>query len=363
MGQKKTAGMPRLAALILTSIIILGFLAGFFGWRLYYDRRVPNFTGTAEIYVHPNMDILDVMEDIKEKNVLIKPGSLRRSLRKEGLLSGSYRPGPTMPKPGHYTLTASNSSMFVARMLKNGWQSPVNLVLSGSLRLKSVIARKISSQMMMDTLDVMDALRDSALLSGYGFTPENVFALFMPDTYQVYWTDSMKVILDKQKAAYDAFWTDANLQKAKIQGLTPMEVSVVASIVRGESNHVPEYPLIAGVYLNRLHKGMRLQADPTIAFCYGYSLNRIMKKHLKVDSPYNTYMHAGLPPAPICVPGRDAMNAVLNPQGGNDLYFCASPDFNGTHLFAATYAEHLKNARAFQRALNSRQAAREAQNR
>lgn len=236
-------------------------------------------------------------------------------------------------------------------MLKGGWQTPVNLVLSGSMRLKRVIAKKISNQMMMDTLTVLNALRDSALLSRYGFAPDNVFALFMPDTYQVYWTDSMEVVLDKQKAAYDAFWTDANKEKAKVQGLTEMEVSVLASIVRGESNHVPEYPMIAGVYLNRLHRGMKLQADPTIAFCYDYTLNRIMKKHLKVESPYNTYMNYGLPPAPICVPGKDAMNAVLNPQGGNDLFFCASPDFNGTHLFAATYSEHLKNARAFQRAL------------
>ena len=164
----------------------------------------------------------------------------------------------------------------------------------------------------------------------------------------------MEVVLDKQKAAYDAFWTDANKEKAKVQGLTEMEVSVLASIVRGESNHVPEYPMIAGVYLNRLHRGMKLQADPTIAFCYDYTLNRILKNHLKVESPYNTYMNYGLPPAPICVPGKDAMNAVLNPQGGNDLYFCASPDFNGTHLFAATYSEHLRNARAFQRALTAK---------
>lgn len=358
MKLKRTTASPVLAALILTTIVIVGFLVGFFGWRVYYDRKVPNFTGTAEIYVYPNMNVSDVMEEIQGKEVLIKPGSLRRALRKEGLLSGADKPGEVSLKPGHYTVTSSNSSTFVARMLKNGWQSPVNLVLSGSMRRKEGIAKKISNQMMMDTLAVLDALRDSALLAGYGFTTENVFALFIPDTYQVYWTDSIKTVLDKQKAAYDAFWTDENKDKAKAQGLTPMEVSIVASIVRGESNYVPEYPLIAGVYLNRLHKGMKLQADPTIAFCYDYTLNRILRKHLKVDSPYNTYMHYGLPPAPICVPGRDAMNAVLNPQGGNDLYFCASPDFNGTHIFAATYSEHLKNARTFQKALNERAAKR-----
>lgn len=343
-----------MAAAMLSVMVIIGFLAGFFGWREYYDRRRPNFKEKTELYIYPNMNVQDVLEILAENDVVKKPGSLRRSFRREELMARGGRQGEARIVPGHYTVTASNSSRYVARMLRNGWQSPVNLVLSGSMRLKRGIAGKISRQMMMDTTAVLDALRDSALLAGYGFTTENVFALFMPDTYQVYWTDSMKTVLDRQKAAYDAFWTDANKAKAKAQGLTQMEVSVVASIVRGESNYVPEYPLIAGVYLNRLHRGMKLQADPTIAFCYDYTLNRILKKHLKVDSPYNTYMHYGLPPAPICVPGRDAMDAVLNPQGGDDLYFCASPDFNGTHLFAATYQEHLKNARAFQKALNER---------
>lgn len=338
---------------------LLCSVAAFFAGREYLDRRCSDFTGNAEIYIYPAMNVADVLETLDAKGIVKRRGSIVRSLRRENLCRRGLLPGSAELKPGHYTVSAGVSARYFARMIRNGWQTPVNLVLSGSMRQKRGLARKISSQMMMDTLTVMDALRDSAVLAGYGFTPENVFALFMPDTYQVYWTDSMKVVLDRQKAAYDAFWTDENKKKAEIQGLSPMEVSVLASIVRSESNHVPEYPLIAGVYLNRLHLGMKLQADPTIAFCYGYTLNRIMKKHLKVDSPYNTYMHEGLPPAPICVPGRDAMDAVLNPQGGRDLFFCASPEFDGTHIFAATYSEHLKNARAFQKALNVRLRERE----
>ena len=132
---------------------------------------------------------------------------------------------------------------------------------------------------------------------------------------------------------------------------------MLASIVNGETNHVPEMPSVAGVYLNRLHKGMKLQADPTVAFCLDYSVNRILKKHLEIDSPYNTYLYAGLPPAPICVPSRAALEAVLNPDSHGYLYFCASPDFDGTHRFAATYAEHLRNARAYQQALTTFQRA------
>ena len=338
--------------LALANVALCSFLFG----RKYVDHRVPNFTETRELYVYPNMDALDVIDGLVDSGTVVRPGSLRRAFKEEGLLPMDGASASVIP--GHYTISASNTSSYVARMLKGGWQTPVKLVLSGAIRLRSQIASKISRQMLLDSLTVIDALNDSALLAGYGFTPENVFGLIVPDTYEVYWTDSMKTVLDKQKAALDAFWTPENLEKAKIQGLAPYEVSVLASIVRGESNYVPEYPKIAGVYLNRLHKGMKLQADPTIAFCYNYTLNRILKKHLSVDSPYNTYKYEGLPPAPIYAPGRDAMNAVLNPAGGNYLFFCASPDFNGSHLFAETYSEHLKNAKAFQRALNIRLARR-----
>lgn len=341
-------------ALTITALVLVLLAVSWKVGTEVFDRKAPCFSASAEIYVYPNMTNADVLEEVIAKSDPVWKASVRRSFRKEGLVKSGEK-GYRKCKTGHYVISEQNSSIYVARMLKNGWQTPVNLVLSGSIRQRSALARKISSQMLLDSLSVIDALGDSVLLSKYGFNRENVFGLIMPDTYKVYWTDSMNVILDKQKAAWDAFWTEENLTKAKIQGLTPMEVSTLASIVRGESNYVPEYPMIAAVYLNRLHKGMKLQADPTVAFCYDYTLNRILKAHLKVDSPYNTYKHAGLPPAPICSPGKDAMNAVLNPAGSKDiLYFCASPDFNGRHLFAATYSEHLRNARAFQRALTAR---------
>ena len=341
-----------IAVIMIAAIAVCATVYG----RKYVDHRMPNFTSAMEIYVYPGMTADDVVSELLDSGIVARPRSLRRAFREEGLLP-AVQDGAAV-QLGHYTITATNTSIYAARMLKGGWQTPVNLVLSGAIRLRSQIASKISRQMLMDSLTVMNALNDSALLSRYGFTPENVFGLIIPDTYQVYWTDSMESVLDKQKAALDAFWTPENIAKAKALGLTPQEVVILASIVRGESNYVPEYPKIAGVYLNRLHRGMKLQADPTIAFCYNYTLNRILKKHLTVDSPYNTYRHEGLPPAPIYAPGRDAMNAVLNPAGGDYLFFCASPDFNGSHLFAETYQEHLKNARAFQRALNARLAAK-----
>lgn len=240
-------------------------------------------------------------------------------------------------------------------MLVFGWQTPGNLVLSGTMRTKERIAQKIGSQMMTDSASVMAALNDEAFLAEYGFTPANVFGLILPDTYQMYWTASVKDIFDRLKKEYDSFWTLERLDKAKTLGLTKEQVSVLASIVSGETLQAKEYPIIAGVYLNRYRKGMKLQADPTIAYIHNYEPNRILKKHLKVDSPYNTYMYKGLPPTPINVPPKACIEAVLNPDKNNYIYFCASPEFDGTHRFAVGYNEHLKNAREFQRALTKRQ--------
>lgn len=331
--------------LVVLFAVLAGVVAvGIFGGRWYGDNRKANFTGKADLYVYPDQSVADVLAAIPD-SIVLRPRSLRRVMA--GLSDSDL-------KPGHYVVEKGKPSIYVPRMLRAGWQTPVNLTLSGMMRQKEAIARKISRQMMLDSTTVMNALNDKELLSSYGFTPEDVFSLFIPDTYEVYWTDSMKEILDKQKAAYDAFWTADNLRLASAQGLSPKEVSIVASIVKSESNYEPEYPSIAGVYLNRLHQGMKLQADPTVAFCFDYTLSRILYKHLEVDSPYNTYLYEGLPPGPICVPDKPSLKAVLDPDRHGYLFFCASAAMDGTHKFAATLSEHGRNAREFQRALDMR---------
>jgi UPF0755 protein len=217
-----------------------------------------------------------------------------------------------------------------------------------------VIAKKISNQMMVDSAAVASALSDADFLAGYGFTPEDVFGMILPDTYEMYWTASVEEIFDRLKGEYDSFWTPERIAKAKEQKLTQKEVSIVASIVSGETLKDFEYPVIAGVYLNRYRKGIKLQADPTICYIFDYKLDRVLKKHLTVDSPYNTYKYAGLPPTPINVPPKACLEAVLNPQKHDYIFFCASSAFDGTHKFAVSYNEHLKNARDFQQALTKR---------
>lgn len=336
-----------MAALAVAAL--LAGAAGFVLGRYYSDNRKPNFTKDYVLYVRPDMTAEQVMDSLQTGAGTLRPKSLERAFSKMDVALNM--------KPGRYVVDPSCVSMYVARMLVYGWQTPQNLTLSGTLRKKDRIAQRISSQMMVDSASVADALNDKEFLAGYGFTPENVFALILPDTYEMYWTASVKDIFDRFKKEYDAFWTPERLAKADAQGLSRMEVSIMASIVSGETLKAFEYPVIAGVYLNRYKIGMKLQADPTIAFCYDYTLDRILKKHLSVDSPYNTYKHVGLPPAPINVPPKACLDAVLNPEKHKYIYFCASPAFDGTHRFAVTYSEHLKNARAFQRELTARRRA------
>ena len=331
---------------VLTTIFCLAAGAGLFaGLRYYYDNKAPGFRTEHTLYIYPDMSREQVLDSLVYGAQAKRKGSVVRSARHEN--ADGFRPGKYVIKPEY-------PAVYAVRMLMNGWQTPQNLTLSGTVRSKGRLADVISRQMMADSASIAAALNDTAFLKGYGFNPETVFALFLPDTYEMYWTASVKDIFDRFKKEYDIFWTPERLSKAEALGLTRLEVSVLASIVSGETLQTEEYPRIAGVYLNRLRRGMKLQADPTVCFCYDYKLDRVLKKHLAVDSPYNTYKYKGLPPAPINVPPKACIDAVLNPDEHGYLYFCASPDFNGTHRFAVSYREHLRNAREFQRALSAR---------
>ena len=345
-GKMKMDKRLLIGGLVAAVLLLAGFAKV---WNWLSDNRLPNFRKEAVLYVRPETTPDEVYATLINEAGVKRPYSLDRTFKSKKVAE-NLQPGRYLIKPGY-------SSVYVARMLNNGWQSPARLTLSGTLRKKSDLASKISRQLMIDSMDVIKALNDKAMLSAYGFTPQNVFSLFMPDTYEMYWTSTMKDVLDKQKAAYDSFWTADRKARAKAQGLSPEEVSVVASIVKGETNYEPEMPKIAGVYLNRLKKGMKLQADPTIAYLLDYEVGRILLKHLQIESPYNTYKYAGLPPGPIAVPTKACLDAVLNPEG-DYLYFCASSAFDGTHNFAKDLSGHMKNARAFQSELNKRSAAK-----
>lgn len=343
--------MKRLIYIAAAAAVVLGAAVAVVGALWYQDNRKPNFNKSYDLYVYPQTSASDVVDSLVANDVVINLKSLDRTFKKENVAGGI--------KPGHYVVSPSSPSIYVARMLTRGWQTPVNLTLSGALRSKDRIATQISNQMMLGYDEVYSAMYDKEFLAKYETDTLNLFGFFLPDSYQMYWTSSVDDIFGRFKKEYDAFWTSDRQAKADALGLTRNQVSTLASIVSGETRAEKEFSKIAGVYLNRFKIGMRLQADPTVCYCYGYTLNRVLLKHLEIDSPYNTYKYAGLPPGPICTPGKAYLDAVLNPDKHGYMYFCASSSFDGTHDFAVTYDEHLRNARKFQAALTARNKARQ----
>jgi UPF0755 protein len=241
----------------------------------------------------------------------------------------------------------------LVRMVKFGWQTPVNITISGNIRTKERLAAILSKGLRTDSLSLLNVLKNDSVIASLGFDNRNIIGMFIPNTYQFFWTVSPEDIAIRFKKEYDTFWNNDRTQKAKKLGLTPMEVITLASIVSEESNLESEYPVIAGVYINRLNKGIPLQADPTVKFALGdFTIKRVLFKHLEINSPYNTYKVKGLPPGPITIPSSTVVDGVLNFSRHKYLYFCAKETLDGSHAFSETLSEHNRKARAYQAALN-----------
>ena len=255
---------------------------------------------------------------------------------------------------GHYRLERGQSVIELVRMLKLGLQTPVRVVINNA-KIPAHLAAKLAPQLDADSVQLMEAFTSRELAQEVGFDSLTLFSLFLPDTYELYWTVRPEELVHRMKREYDRFWNEEREARRKRTGLSRLEVMTLASIVYEETRKADEMPRVAGVYMNRLKKGMPLQADPTVKYALqDFGLRRILNKHLKTPSPYNTYLNKGLPPSPICMPGREAIEAVLNYEKHSYLFFCARPTFDGYHNFARTYSEHLKNARAYSAELNRR---------
>ncbi len=257
-------------------------------------------------------------------------------------------------RPGRYLVNPGESILTVFRRFRNGQQEPVRLVLP-SLRTMTDMAGFLGEHLMVDSASFARAFADSLFCDSLGYSPTTLPALFVPNTYEVYWNVSLSDFMQRMQREHDTFWNDERRALADSLSLTPDEVTTLASIIDEETANNGEKPMIAGMYLRRMELGMPLQADPTVKFAVGdFSLRRILKEHLTTISPYNTYLNEGLPPGPIRVASVAGIDAVLHRVRHNYVYMCAKEDFSGTHNFAATYAEHLANARRYQKALNER---------
>lgn len=253
---------------------------------------------------------------------------------------------------GSYVVNPGDKALSVARRINQGRQTPVRFTFN-NLRHAHQLAALAGRRLDIDSAEFMHEAIGYA--EAHGLTEEQLPGLFLPDTYEMYWTAKPKEVMNTLYKAYKGFWTRARLAKADALGLTPSEVSTLASISEEESNDPAERGTIARVYLNRLHKGMRLQADPTVKYaCGNDTARRVSGTMLANASPYNTYRHEGLPPGPIRIPEKATLDAVLNAPRHPYLYFCASPQFDGHHMFTASYSEHQANARRYQQALNAR---------
>lgn len=266
-------------------------------------------------------------------------------------LVAEKRDYPQNVKSGRFLLKKGMNNIDLVRAMRSN--VPVKLVFNNQERLEN-FAGRIGSEIEADSLSLLKAIKDSTFLASNGFNEENVFAMFIPNTYEIYWNTSAEKFRDKMIKEYHNFWTDERIAKAKAQGLTPVQATILASIVHKESVKKDERPRIAGVYLNRLRLEMPLQADPTVIYAlklrdnnFDQVIKRVFYNDLVMKSPYNTYLNKGLPPGPIAMPDITALEAVLNPEKNDYIYFCASVDRFGYHEFAATLAEHNVNAKKY----------------
>ncbi len=328
-------------------ISVLGISFTFYAYQMVYT---PNLLVDREdrlLIIKEGDTFKDVQQEIHEGNYaqdLISFSFLAKLMNYDKQI-----------KPGRYLLKRNMNNLRAIQLLKSGAQEPVRITFN-NVRLIRELAEKITRNLGMTPEEFEAALIQFAMSNSYGLNKDNILVMFIPNTYEVYYNISPEALVKRMYSEYDNFWNDERKAQAKKVGLTPVEVSILASVVQAESVREDEAPIIAGLYLNRLKQGIPLQADPTLVFAVGdFTLKRILNVHKEIDSPYNTYRYAGLPPGPINMPEISSLEAVLNFYSSDYIYMCAKEDFSGRHNFTSDYKEHMNNAIRYQRALTIEQ--------
>ena len=316
--------------------------------RFYHYVKFPNVNLKGKefiyLYIPTGTDFAGLMRIMKEKAILDNEKSFA--------FVAARKHYERRVKPGKYRIRDGMNNNELVNKLRSGLQEPVKLTFQNA-RTIAELAGKLGRQIEADSASLMALFHDPSYLMRFGVNPDNVFALFIPNTYELFWNTSAKQLVAKMNAEQKIFWNFKRRKLLDSTGMSIQQVVTLASIVEKESNMDSEKPDIAGVYINRLRKGWPLQADPTIIFAWqDYSIKRLDSKHLKIVSRYNTYTHTGLPPGPICIPSISSIDAVLKFRRHRYMYFCAKEDFSGYHNFAVTNAEHGRNARKYQKALD-----------
>jgi UPF0755 protein len=337
----------RLLAGLLVAVVLTGAIAALFFWdRVFRPNVCTGENAFAEITIPTGSDIQDVFNILEARGLVRNMASLEWVAAKK-----NYH---NLVRPGKYRIRNGMNNNDLVNMLRSGRQVPIRLVFIGQ-RTVADIASVISRQIEADSSEISRLAGNIEFIESIGFDNATLPALFIPNTYEVYWNMSAEQFFQRMQNEYLRFWNSERERKREALGLDRIQVSTLASIVSEETVKMEEMPVIAGVYINRLKRGMPLQADPTVKFALGdVTINRILRADLNVDSPYNTYRNPGLPPGPIAIPPLQAIDAVLNFQEHDYLFFSAREDFSGYHRFARTLSEHNRNARLYQNALNER---------
>lgn len=340
--QKTRRRWPIVVAALLAFVLTIAATAA------YYIILGPNVrhkgTENIDLYVPTGAVYETVLDSLRRKGVLQIWQTFDWVAQKMNYPSHIY--------PGRYVLRPAMSNRELVNLLRSGRQTPINFTIH-NVRTKQQLIELVGNKLEADTAQFARLMSDTTMSDTLGFKPDNVISIFLSDTYQFNWNTSAEQFFTRMLSEYKQFWNEERRQKADTLGLSPYEVITLAAIVEEETAKNDEMDKIARVYLNRLKIGMPLQADPTIKFAVGdFALRRITNEHLTINSPYNTYKNAGLPPGPIRIPAKRAVEAVLNPAQHDYLYFCAKEDFSGYHNFAATYEDHLINAQKYHDALD-----------
>lgn len=338
---------PFRAILIIFVVLLIAVAggAGYLGYQIVYAPNVwTEDTGDHYLYIRNKDSFDDIKNQLYSKGYIIH--------RKNFELLAEYKKYPENIKPGRYTVKKDMSNNDLVNMLRGGNQEPIKLMFN-NIRLKEDLAERIASQINIDEDLFLKNLNDSNYVRNLGFEIETIKSMFIPNTYFVYWNTETEEFINRMKYEYDQFWNEERKQKAAQIDLKPVEVSILSSIVEKETQRNDEKARMAGVYLNRLESGWRLQADPTLIYALGdFDIKRVLNVYKEIDSPYNTYKYTGLPPGPICIPSIASIDAVLNAEKHSYFFFCAKPDYSGYHNFAKTSKQHIKNANAYREFLN-----------
>jgi UPF0755 protein len=335
---------------MLKKVVIVSLIAGvlvglFIGWRFFMSNT--RFDEKSKyLYIrtgHANYG--EVYKSLIDSNFIRNPSSFNFLANRMDVA--------TKLRPGKYEIKKGMSLFDIAKMLRNGKQSPVNLIIT-KIRTKEQLAAMVGRRFECDSLSMIRFMTNADSLKEFRLDSNTVMTAVFPNTYTYLWNTTPGTIFSKLYAEYEKVWTPERKQLAQQRGLTPATAYILASIIEEETNLKEDKGNMASVYMNRINKGIRLGADPTVKFALrDFSIKRIYEKHTAVESPYNTYRNFGLPPGPICTPSLQTVDEVLNSPSTNYLFFVAKSDFSQRHVFTETYADHLKYAKQYHKALDS----------